>query len=58
MEVSALAQGFTERWVTPTSKELLVPVPHPAPSQTYLEEAQAPSPLTGGSGVGSVQPGA
>lgn len=29
------------------------PLPDPVPSQTYLEEAQAPSPLTRGYGVGS-----
>lgn len=44
--------------ITPTFKEFPLPVAHPVPSETYLEEAQAPSPLTGGCGVGSVQHGA
>lgn len=55
VKVSALAKGFTERCVAPTFQELPLPVAHPVPSETYLEEAQAPSSLTGGCGVGSVQ---
>lgn len=53
VEVSALAKRIHR--IAPTFKEFLLPVAHPVPSETYLEEAQAPSPLTGGCGVGSVQ---